>query len=173
MSVPWTMYLKLNKTHWAFWSGGKGLSLTKPPCSYSICCSFLSPSFTFVFPSSLFFLLFSFSLFPFHSLALLRKSTAPFVPISIKCSPSWGGRYHLGRTDPLAHRRQLACITHCCGSSNNQCCSWTQQQPDSLKTNSAESSAMQRQGWWSAVLCGIRWLWQELERIYFFFFFFS
>lgn len=49
------MDIRLNRTHWAFWSGGKRLSLTKPPCSYFIRCSFLSLSFTFVFPPSLLF----------------------------------------------------------------------------------------------------------------------
>lgn len=64
---------------------------------------------------------------------------------------------------------QLAGITHCRGSANSRCRSWTQQQPNSLKTNSSESSAMQRQGWQSTVLHGTRWLWQELEGIFFFF----
>lgn len=143
------MYIRLNRTHWAFWSRGKGVALTKPPAL----------SLTLVFPSSFNF----FSLFPwshFNSLALFGKSTASFVPT--KCSQRWGGRYPLGRTDPLAHSRQLAPITHCCSSSNSLCCSWTQQQPNGFKTNSAESSAA-KAGLTEHRHTG----WQELEGIFF------
>lgn len=129
MSVTWSTHIRLNRTHWAFWSGGKGLSLAEPPCS------FLSLYFTFVLPSSVFPLLFSFSLFPFHALALLREERCPFCPwehINNNKTLLQMGWRESGQTS------QLARVTHCCG---HQIPSWTQHQPKSLKTNSRADGA--------------------------------
>lgn len=100
---------------------------------------FCIPIFSF-FPSLLFF-----TPVPISLPSPARGEYGPFCTYKHKMLSKMGWRVSL-RTDPLAHSSQLACITHCCGSSNSQCCSWTQQQPNSLNTNSAESSAMQRQG---------------------------
>lgn len=141
-SVPWIMYIRLNSTHWAFWSGGKRLFLY-PTSLLLFHLLFLSvPFFDFCVP------IFSFFLFLFLSLALLRRNTAPsYLQAQSALYLGW----QVFRQNSLTGtQRQLVRAT--------QCCSWTQQQPNSLKTNSAESSARQRQGWWNAGLCSIGWL---------------
>lgn len=117
-----------------------------PSCPWILCLY----SYLLFFFSSLF------SLLLFYSLSLLAESASHFVPMSINCSWGWCGRYRLDRTDPLARSRQLARRTHCCRSSNTQCCSWTctaaKQFKDqqcwklcNAKTELTECSAMQYQ----------------------------
>lgn len=149
------MYIRLNRTHGAFWTGGKGLFLNQTSLLlFHLLLSVSVSFFYFCVP------IFSFFLFPFLSLALLRRNTAPlYLQAQNALELGW---QVLRQNSPAGTQRQLARVT--------QCCSWTQQQPNSLKTNSAESSVRQRQGWWSAEFCSIGWLWRELEEIFFPFF---
>lgn len=154
-SVPWTTYIRLKRTQWAFWSGGKGfffnqISLLLLPSAAPFC------SFLLLLCSRLLFFL-----APISLPGPTQEECSPFVPTSTKCSV-------VGLAGIQAEQQHG--YPEAAGSCNPVL------QLDSAAAkhfNSAESSMRQRQGWQSAGLCSIGWLWRELEVIFFLFFLFS
>lgn len=119
MSVPWTMYIRLHRTHWA--CGAKGLSLIKAPCSPVPPTAPFCPFRLLLYSHLLLFLLLFFPV-PFSLSGPARAQYSPFwTYYEHKMLSEKGRQYHLGRTDPLT----AAHTAHCWGSSDTQGCSST------------------------------------------------